>query len=515
MRIVLPWQNIMMGETIRFNTVDAYYFVHLAELYPNIPQKDLMIGYPDGLNIFAPLWSQLIGFIGNVDFTAAILPAILGILTVIPVYFISKAILPQKLAVITTLVYSIFGGDLLIRTQLGAADHHALELFAFMYTMMFVVLFIQSKKWYWLLSAMPFFILYCLAWAGWYLIPIMLLAYLYCRYLSSLKKYEFIGGVFATILVIGIILISDKWLDKLSILFWDINATTAEEQPLFFSNGQFNSSIAWAQFGISFYLALLGLGAFAYKYFKERKTVDLFFLVWTLSVLALTLAQQRFAMYLSLNVIILALYFCVILLKAIPKQKMIATAVLVLLVIYPMINASVQQVTDKRNLMSVGWQETTQWLNIGRLLTWEDGKLKDVDGESFIKSWDKYKDGKSDFGVLSWWDYGYWIIQQGKCGAYATPGSDGHREIVAQLLLDTTEDELIRVMQEKNLRYLVIDSLMVTQKFKSIVSVAGYNEANYLPIGYQDTMLFKLYYGNPDRFKNVYNSKSQSKIDGL
>ena len=512
-RIVLPWPNII-GSTIKYNTVDAYYFVHLAELYPNIPQHNYLIGYPDGLNILAPFWSQMIGFIGNVDFAAAILPAILGVLTVIPCYFISKAILSQKLAVVATLVCSIMGGDLLIRTQLGAADHHALELFAFMYTMMFVVLFIQSKKWYWFLSAVLFFILYYLAWAGWYLIPIILLAYLYCWYISSLKKYEFIGGMFATIIVIGVILISDRWLDKLPILLWNINATTAEEQPLLFSSGQFNSSIVWSQFGISFYLALLGLGAFVYKYFKERKTVDLFFLVWTLSVFSLALAQQRFAMYLSLNVVILALYFCVILLKAMSKQKMIITAVLALLVIYPMINTSVQQVTDKRNLMSDGWQEATQWLKWQAFI--DQNTTNDWRGNKYMADWENFKHSNkyADFGVLSWWDYGYWIIQQGKCGAYATPGSDGHREVVAKILLNQSEAALIEVMQTKNLKYLIIDSRMVTDKFRSIIKVAGYDESKCLPNGHQDTVLSKLYYGNSDRFVNAYNSKSQSKIDG-
>jgi len=520
-RIVLPWSNII-GSTIKYNTVDAYYFVHLAELYPNIPLRDYSLGYPDGLPISVPLWSQIIGFIGNVEFTAVILPAILGVLSVIPVFFIAKAILSQKLAVVVTLFYSIMGGDLLIRTQLGAADHHALELFAFLYTMMFVVLFTQNKKWYWLLGAVSFFVLYFFAWAGWYVIPAIILLFMLWQVSQNIKGnipiIAFVCcGIFGISLITIIMPDFYSWLsEKLIVISWNPLSTIVEEQPLLVANGRFETGVLWGQYGIVFYIALLGLGAFAYKYYRERKPIDLLFLAWTFIVLILAFAQRRFTMYLSLNLIILAVYFAFVLVKILPKQKMLIAVGLVILVVFPMISTSVNQVTDKRALITEGWVEVTQWLSWNAFL--EKNTPNDWCGNKYMADWEsfKHKNEYADYGVLSLWNYGYWIVQQGNSNAYNTPGSDNNRKRATEALLTTDEQWVADMMYTDNLRYIVIDGTMVTSKFNSMARILNLKDSEFfIDDNYKNTMVYRLYYGDTfSWFNKVFESESQIKING-
>lgn len=524
-RVVIPWDTIM-GDTIRYNTVDSYYFVYLAELYPHIPDYEWLIGYPDGMRIIAPFWSQLLGFIGNVEFTAALLPAILGCLTVIPVYFISKIIIGHKLALITAVVYSVFGGNLLIRTQLGAADHHALELFAFMYTIMFLFLFVNNRKWYYLIASLPFVVLYMVSWGGWYLIyGLMILYIIYECYRIFDKAFLTLVLVSGIVIVGGILVVAYPYLvdwitHKANIIIWNINSSVAEESPLFFTNGRFQTGVVWAEFELTFYLTLLGIGAFIYKIRKNIQPHDAFFIITTASMFILTLAQRRFAMYLTFEVIILAVYFAYILVKALPLKPIITSVGLIILIVIPTFITSANQVTDKRALITDGFVETTQWLRWDSFL--DKNTSNDWRGNKYMADWESYKysNEQAEYGVITWWDYGYWILQKSKCGVYSAPGSDNNRQSMAMLLLEDDIDGIADFMSRSNLKYVIIDGTMATSKFNSMIKVSQHHEyvESYYFDGdkYKDTVIYQLYFNEDcSKFDKVFETNSKLKINGI
>ena len=58
----------------------------------------------------------------------AYLPAILGALVPIPVYFIGKELFGSRAGLISAALIAILPGQYLVRTLLGSTDHHAMEI---------------------------------------------------------------------------------------------------------------------------------------------------------------------------------------------------------------------------------------------------------------------------------------------------------------------------------------------------------------------------------------------------
>ncbi|MCZ7356119.1 MAG: hypothetical protein O8C66_07190 [Candidatus Methanoperedens sp.] len=88
-----------------------------------------------------------------------------------------------------------------------------------------------------------------------------------------------------------------------------------EAQPLFYTfegtflGWQILSNPVWYSFTFSFYAGIIG---FAWLFYSHRNGMDkaqIFFIVWTLIVLALALYQRRFSYTLAINIAILSGYF--------------------------------------------------------------------------------------------------------------------------------------------------------------------------------------------------------------
>ena len=104
LRICLPYDKIFVGDWIKLSSIDAYYHMRLVDnLVYNFPHHtaiDPYFIYPltgGGLNIrfFEWLLASIIWVIGlgsptphTIDVVGVYFPAVLGALTVIPVYFI-------------------------------------------------------------------------------------------------------------------------------------------------------------------------------------------------------------------------------------------------------------------------------------------------------------------------------------------------------------------------------------------------------------------------------------------
>ena len=148
---------------VRFLTNDAWYHMRtlnvLLENYPHRMFFNPMTNYPNGSYIhFGPLFDQMMAItslilgLGSpsqdlVNTVGAYFPAVLGALTVIPVYYIGKYLGGRKTGILAAILIAFAPGQFLQRSLLGFTDHHVAEsLFSTLFIMFFMLAIITAKK---------------------------------------------------------------------------------------------------------------------------------------------------------------------------------------------------------------------------------------------------------------------------------------------------------------------------------------------------------------------------------
>ena len=161
-RIALPYDQVFRDGWVAFKGVDSYYHMRLVDNllhhFPHYISFDPYTFYPHGnVLIFHPLLDWLIGgtawLIGlgspsqhAIDLVGAYLPPILGTLTLIPVYFIGKALFNRWVGLLSAALVVILPGGFLNRSLLGFADHHVAESLFSTVTMLFLILALKSAR---------------------------------------------------------------------------------------------------------------------------------------------------------------------------------------------------------------------------------------------------------------------------------------------------------------------------------------------------------------------------------
>ncbi len=148
---------------VKFTSNDPWYHMRtlnvLLENYPNRMYFNPMTNYPYGSYIhFGPLFDQMMAIIslilglGNpspdlVNWVGAYFPAVLGALTVIPVYYIGKYLGGHKTGILAAILIAFAPGQFLHRSVIGSTDHHVAEsLFSTFFIMFFMLALISSKE---------------------------------------------------------------------------------------------------------------------------------------------------------------------------------------------------------------------------------------------------------------------------------------------------------------------------------------------------------------------------------
>ena len=162
LRIALPYDQVFGDGWIKFTGVDGYYHMRIVDnLVHNFPHHSLFSPYslyPDGSMVTSLLFfdyliagtAWLIG-LGSptrhtVDVVGVYFPAVMGALTVVPVYFIGKALFNRWAGAIAAGLIAVFAGEFLGRSILGFADHHVAEALFSTITMLFFILAIKSAR---------------------------------------------------------------------------------------------------------------------------------------------------------------------------------------------------------------------------------------------------------------------------------------------------------------------------------------------------------------------------------
>ena len=160
----LPSDTVFLSDgSVKFATNDAWYHMRtlklLLEHYPDRIFFNPMTNYPNGSYIhFGPLFDQMMAItslllgLGNpssnlVDTVGAYFPAVLGALTVIPVYYLGKYVGGHKTGILAAILIAFAPGQFLSRSMIGFTDHHVAEsLFSTFFMMFFMLALISAKK---------------------------------------------------------------------------------------------------------------------------------------------------------------------------------------------------------------------------------------------------------------------------------------------------------------------------------------------------------------------------------
>jgi dolichyl-diphosphooligosaccharide--protein glycosyltransferase len=300
--------------------------------------------------------------------------------------------------------------------------------------------------------------------------------------------------------------------------------TVQEASPILFPFGQFTFVIAWANFTASFFISFVALGMLIYLAVKKEEGADkVLFLVWSIIALMAVLGQRRFGYYFAVNAALLTGYFSWKMLdiaglgKLLGKPKAVVAAVkkfkkrekkrkerekqrqrtfmqprgvwatviivgivIFFLVFFPNISRARALASSESPIMNEGWYTSSLWLKDNTPEPFGD---PDFYYELYPPR-DEFQYPGTAYGVMSWWDYGYFIMQIGHRIPNANPGQAG---AVQAGTFFTAQDESSanEIANERGTRYVVIDSLMATpSKFYAMAEWAGTNSSQFYEVYY-------------------------------
>jgi dolichyl-diphosphooligosaccharide--protein glycosyltransferase len=114
-----------------------------------------------------------------------------------------------------------------------------------------------------------------------------------------------------------------------------------------------------------------------------------------------------------------------------------------LAVFLPLIRADIY-ISTADTYMSKDWQNATQYLK------------QESNYDAYVKG------SKTGFGVFSWWDYGYWIIEESHLPTYCE-GSE--RDLEGSILVCIDTQKAVASLRTLKMRYVVIDEDMLKDKW--------------------------------------------------
>lgn len=475
-RIIIPFKNVFTDTGIKFNTVDAYFMLRQAKILPDVNQYDYFRNFPEGTIAFKyqifPGMIRVISDLFNIDIEviAAIIPVILFLLTLIPVYLIANALFNKRIAALSILILCILPGEILHRTSLGAADYHCLEILLMTTIMAFIILAVAKKDFFYIFMALFVFIIYYFAWAG-ALISVFILVIAIMAY--SLLKYPYNSGWIVPVGLIALYIFIPQELINTSIGLFLISLQpgTIEEESLFFTNGQFDLTIQMAYFGICFYIVLFGIGWLLYRVIKYKNFNDILFFVWSMVTLLLMIAHRRFEYYFGINAAIITAFMLYNIYQIAKPyiNRILLIAIFTLTICLPLVRQSVIVSMKTDNYITEDWQDVCNWL----------ADQKTIDTE------------KPYYGILTHADYGYWITEISNSAVY---NDTGQFPKYYEIFTMTDYEKAKKQCRNITAKYIIIDKNMLYDKLSTIMF--------YSNVPPEDTFMFDLY----NYQKSVYQS---------
>ncbi len=541
----------LVGDKVLFYGYDSFYHMrrvfYTQAHFPHTLWFDFYLDHPYGLELmWPPLFDQIIAGLAivlgaettrSVEVIGAIVPPIIGLMTILALYYLARDLFGTKVALISGFVMAI--SPLHIdATCFGHTDHHVLEIFLLVSIILFLVL-AYSRKNYKIPFAVSAGVMMAAMAYTWLGTPAYLAIFLIYAVLqmsldvrdgrTSKETVEILGCSFGAALILILPFWNEPWIRATTFMiaaiiviliilyalstfflkrgiFWPVFPILVIIIGYFFSilvyyfaqNKEIYSQL-WAGlnyfFGgelsnkvteatplhmvtsptslatFSLIFALMGLLALvSTKRSKLQEGVHLF-VVWTLYMLALTLLQSRFLYLFTANIAILfgmlVFWFDNFLDQKKELDKNILAylkAIFFAILILPLALGVVTMVQEKPEI-SGHWIESIGWL--------EENTPK-------VSGFDD-PNAPGEYGVLSWWDYGNWILYQSKRPVVANNFQAGAKD-ATRFFLSESEDEALNILDRRKARYIVTNADILHGKLPALVSWIETNPSEYVNI---------------------------------
>ena len=581
---LLTYPQVFEPDRIVFLETDPYYHMwrvfSYIDTFPRTFLFDGSINYPYGVLVgWPPLFDQVTALISIilglgkpdvhlVELVGVSMPVALGIFSIIAVYFITKEIFNERVALLGSLLVAVLPGHTQI-SFLGFTDHHIAEVLLSVTAFLFFIRSLNIRSlnngslWSAIISG-TFIGISFMTWQGASIFVGIILSYVLVQFIldrrsNSKSNYLIFTGTVSfltAILVIMLFYIWTPWQQSITagtlsyfqpvflaicatlillfgylsnlmkeqkwyyypilviILFASIiflintGAPTlyqgistsigyllrdapvlkqiVEAQPLFFTydgtflGWQFFNNPVWNAFTFSFYFAIIGLVWFLYTYRKGMDKGKLFFVVWTLIILVLALFQRRFAYTLAINIAMLSGFLGDEIVQKVRsflprsnfKKNMPALiyALFILFLVVPNISMS-YELSKYPPKPSDDWYDSLVWLR---------------DNTPEPKYNTPEMNNEPQYGIMTWWDYGNWILYISKRPVVANNFQIGGDE-AARFFVAQDEAFANTIMDKRNARYVIVDHRMGLNKFMqgdqlilkgTFFAVAGFADKN-------------------------------------
>ena len=321
-----------------------------------------------------------------------------------------------------------------------------------------------------------------------------------------------------------------------NMFFWHIGTTVGEELPLLINQGSFTLLVATGNYSLAFFFSLICIFVLLYQVIKKGQPDKTLLLVWSVAILLSVLAMRRFAYYYAVNVALLTGYLCWIPLSLLLGKEEVAAAVhkntagrrrtgqprdgpgikrntvftalllaiIAALVYYPNIGPlpggqrpAIDLAARPAFAPSDAWCESLDWLRTNTPEPFGTpeayyGLYKPPNEEG------GFAYPSSAYGILAWWDYGYWIARIGRRPPSANPGTGNQGE--AAYFTARDEPSAAAVINTRGARYVIVDNKIadINDKFFAMATLSGSSSSEFYDVflqkqGDQDVYM-TLYY---------------------
>jgi oligosaccharyl transferase (archaeosortase A-associated) len=304
-----------------------------------------------------------------------------------------------------------------------------------------------------------------------------------------------------------------------------------EMQPLLFMLGRFTWDSIFESFTTGFFLSLIALCLIIYQAVKAGVRGKVLLAVWSVVIVLATFSMRRFAYYYAVNVALLTGYLCWLVLhlagfgraaepkleepvqpvskKAKRKQvtvkrkrrqgallmayKTLSVIGIFFIVFYPNFGplpGGGKPISDMASQPALAPSDA--WCDA---LTWMRKNTPEPLGnaDAYYKLWERPAGGKefkypdTAYGVLAWWDTGYWITRIGRRIPMTNPGMGGEQENkYAAFFMTEDAEKAGKILEMGGGRYVILDfDTALPLKFYSIAESSGNSKEKYYDVYFQ------------------------------
>lgn len=299
--------------------------------------------------------------------------------------------------------------------------------------------------------------------------------------------------------------------------------TVLELRPLWLSSAEFTLVPAFQQYGLSIFAAAAAIPWLTLRALRSGRGAELLLAVYGASTLAAALFQVRMGTYFAPAAALLSGWL-VAECSARWRWRKVALGVAALLLVVPSQPFYVQLLGRDAG-PSADWREALVFLRD------QTPEPYGQDGQFWRATAPPQRPA---YGVLAWWDFGYWITGLAHRVPFANP-TQLHATDAARILLTASEDAAVSELKRLGLRYVVLDPSLpwlpvgdgrMTSSLPQVATWAGIGMERYvatlyrlMPNGlahaqvflkpaYFETLLYRLYFaglgtpgavGSPDK----------------